>query len=84
MPSGIRPICKKLPINNAYWSAFRINRGKMLNINVKLEEPLKILKISSGSSPGVDMSIHVITLPFISRETVSLNGHFLTQDKHTE
>jgi hypothetical protein len=31
----------------------------MLNINVKSEEPLKILKTSGGSSPGVDMSIHV-------------------------
>jgi hypothetical protein len=35
----------------------------MLNINVKLEESLKISKTSSGSSPGVDMSIHVIKLP---------------------
>jgi hypothetical protein len=45
----------------------------MLNINVKSEEPLKILETSSGSSPGVDMSIHVIKLPYISRETVSLS-----------
>jgi hypothetical protein len=63
MPSGIRPICKKQPINHVYWSAFRINRGKVLNINVKLEEPLKIYKTSSGSSPGVDMSIYVIKSP---------------------
>jgi hypothetical protein len=39
-----------------------MNRGKMWNINVKSEEPLKILKTSSGSSPGVDMSIHVTKL----------------------
>jgi hypothetical protein len=34
----------------------------MLNIDVKSEEALTILKTSSGSSPGVDMSIHVIKL----------------------
>jgi hypothetical protein len=44
---------KKQPINNVYWSAFCIDRVKMLNINVKSEEPLKILKTISGSSPGV-------------------------------
>jgi hypothetical protein len=44
-------------MNNVYWSAFRINRGKMLNINVTSEEPLKVYKTSSGSSPCVDMSI---------------------------
>jgi hypothetical protein len=44
----------------------------MLNIDVKLEEPLTILKTSSGSSPGVDMSIRVTKLPYISRETVPL------------
>jgi hypothetical protein len=27
-----------------YWSVFRVNRSKMLNINVKSEEPLKIYK----------------------------------------
>ncbi len=43
--------------------AFLINHGKMLNINIKLEESLKMLKTSSGSSPGVDLSIHVIKLP---------------------
>ncbi len=43
--------------------AFHINHGKMLNINVKSEEPLKILRTSGGSSPGVDMSIHVTKLP---------------------
>jgi hypothetical protein len=47
----------------------------MLNINVKLEEPPNILKTSSNSSPGVDMSIHVIKLPWISRETVPLKRH---------
>jgi hypothetical protein len=35
----------------------------MLNIDVKSEEPLTILKTSSGSSPDVDMSVHVIKLP---------------------
>jgi hypothetical protein len=50
-------------MNNAYWSAFRINCGKMLNINVKSEGPLKIYKTSSGSSPGVDMSLYVIKSP---------------------
>jgi hypothetical protein len=30
----------------------------MLNIIVKWEEPPKIKKNSSGSSPGVDISIH--------------------------
>ncbi len=54
---------KKLLINNVYWSAFRINRGKMLNINVKLEESLIMLKTSRSSSPGVDLSIHVIKSP---------------------
>jgi hypothetical protein len=54
---------KKQLINNVYWSAFRINRVKRLNIDVKSEEPLTILKTSSGSSPGADMSIHVIKLP---------------------
>jgi hypothetical protein len=59
---------------NVYWSAFRINRIKMLNIDVKSEEPLTILKTSSSSSLGVDMSILVIKLPLISRETVPLNA----------
>jgi hypothetical protein len=35
----------------------------MLNINVKLEESPKILKTSSGNSPGIDMSINVTKLP---------------------
>jgi hypothetical protein len=46
----------------------------MLNINEKLKESLKILKTSSGSSPGIDMSTHLIKLPYISRETVPLNS----------
>jgi hypothetical protein len=29
---------KIAPINNIYWSAFSINRVKMLNINIKSEE----------------------------------------------
>jgi hypothetical protein len=36
---------KKAPINNIYWSAFSINRVKLLNINIKSEEVSKILKI---------------------------------------
>jgi hypothetical protein len=42
---------------------FALTGGKMLNINVKSEEPLKIYKTSSGSSPGADMSIYVIKSP---------------------
>jgi hypothetical protein len=49
----------------------------MLNINVKFEEPLKNLTTSSGSSPSIDMSIHVIKIPLISRETVPLSGFWL-------
>jgi hypothetical protein len=43
---------KIAPFNNIYWSAFRINRVKMLNINKILEYVLKICKIISGSPPG--------------------------------
>jgi hypothetical protein len=39
---------------------FALTAAKVLNINVKSEEPPKIYKTSSGSSPGVDMSISVI------------------------
>jgi hypothetical protein len=46
----------------------------MLNIIVKLEEPLTILKTSSGSSPGEDMSNHVIKSLYISHETVPLRS----------
>jgi hypothetical protein len=42
-------------INNIYWSAFSINRVKMLNINIKSEEVLKILKIIGGSPPDPDL-----------------------------
>ncbi len=38
---------------NVYWSAFGINRMKMLNNNIKSEEPLKIVKTISGSSLGL-------------------------------
>jgi hypothetical protein len=38
-----------------YWSAFCINRIKMLKINIKSEEPLKILKTINGSSLGLDL-----------------------------
>jgi hypothetical protein len=41
-------------INNIYWSAFSINRVKMLNINIKSEEVLKILKIIGGSPSDPD------------------------------
>jgi hypothetical protein len=37
------------------WSVFCINRIKMLNINIKLEEPLKILKTISNSFLGLDL-----------------------------
>jgi hypothetical protein len=42
-------------INNTYWSALSINRVKMLNINIKSEDVLKILKIISGSPPDPDL-----------------------------
>jgi hypothetical protein len=42
-------------INNTYWSAFSINCVKMLNINIKSEEVLTILKIISGSPPDPDL-----------------------------
>jgi hypothetical protein len=54
---------KVAPINNIYWSAFRINRIKMLNINIKLEEVLKIVTIISGSPPGTDISKQAKTGP---------------------
>jgi hypothetical protein len=46
---------KIAPINNTYWSAFSINRVKMLNINIKSEEVVKVLKIMSGSPPDSDL-----------------------------
>jgi hypothetical protein len=55
----------------------------MLNIDVKSEEPLTILKTSSGSSLGVDMSIHVIKLPLISRETVPLSSEIWQKCRHS-
>ncbi len=39
-------------INNINWSAFSINRVKMLNFIIKSEEVLKIIEIISGSPPG--------------------------------
>jgi hypothetical protein len=53
----------------------------MVNINVTLEEPLKVYKTSSGSSPCVDMSIYVIKSTLISRETVPLTGRKMFDDK---
>jgi hypothetical protein len=44
----------------------------MLNINKKLEEVLKILKIVSGSPPGPAFSKQAKTGPLLSGETVSL------------
>ncbi len=44
--------------NNVYWSYFRINRVKTLNINRKSLEPLKFLKTISGFSLGLDLSNH--------------------------
>jgi hypothetical protein len=46
---------KIAPINNISWSAFSINRVKMLNINIKLKEVLNILKIIGGSPPDPDL-----------------------------
>jgi hypothetical protein len=43
-------------LNNIYWSAFYINRVKMLNINLKSEEVLKVFKIISDSPSGLDLS----------------------------
>jgi hypothetical protein len=51
----IENFAKIAPINNIYWSAFSINRIKMLNINIKSDEVLKILKIISSSPPGPDL-----------------------------
>ncbi len=51
-----REYCAKItPINSTYWSAFSINRVKMLKTNINLEEVLKILKIISGSPPDPDL-----------------------------
>jgi hypothetical protein len=49
-------LAKIAPINNIYWNAFCINHVKMLIINIKSEEVLKIFKIVSGSPPGWDLS----------------------------
>jgi hypothetical protein len=46
---------KIAPINNIYWSAFSITRFEMLNIIIKSEEVLKIIKIIIGSPPGRDL-----------------------------
>jgi hypothetical protein len=46
---------KIAPINTTYWSAFSINRVKMLNVNIPSEEVLKILKSMSGSPPDPDL-----------------------------
>jgi hypothetical protein len=51
------------PINNIYWSAFSNNHVKMLNINIKSEEALKILKIISGSPPVPDLFKQAKTEP---------------------
>jgi hypothetical protein len=50
-------------MNNSSWSAFRINRIKMLNINIKSVEVLKFLKIVSGSHPGPAFSKQAKTGP---------------------
>jgi hypothetical protein len=47
---------KIAPINNIFLSASSINHIKMLNINIKSEEVMKILKIICGSPPGPDLS----------------------------
>jgi hypothetical protein len=50
----------------------------MLNINIKLEEVLKFLKIVSGSLPVPAFSKQAKTGPLISGETVPLNSEILT------
>jgi hypothetical protein len=54
---------KKTPINNIFLSAFSINRTKMLNINIKSDEVLKILKIICSSPPGPDLCKQAKTGP---------------------
>ncbi len=47
---------KIAPISNTSWSAFfSINRVKMLNINIKSEEVVKILQIMSGNPSDPDL-----------------------------
>ncbi len=48
----------------------------MFNINIKLEEPLKILKTISGSSLGLDLLNFAKEVPKISHETVPLKKQF--------
>ncbi len=40
-PECRKKFAKITPINNVYWSHFRINRVKMLIVNLKSLEPLK-------------------------------------------
>jgi hypothetical protein len=47
---------KMTPRNNVYWSYFRINRIKMLFVNLKSLKPLKFLKTISGFSLCLDLS----------------------------
>ncbi len=49
---------KRTPINYVYWSYFRINRIKILIVNLKSLEPLEFFKTISGFSLGLDLSSH--------------------------
>jgi hypothetical protein len=47
------------PINNVYWSYFRINHVKTLIVNLKLLESLIFFLTISGFSLGLDLSNHI-------------------------
>jgi hypothetical protein len=47
---------KSTPINYVNWSYFRINRVKLLIVNLKSLEPLEFFKTISGFSLGLDLS----------------------------
>jgi hypothetical protein len=52
----------------------------MLNINIKLEEPLKLLKTISGSSLGLDLLNFAKKVPSIPHETVPLSEDLANSD----
>jgi hypothetical protein len=52
----------------------------MLNINIKSEEPLKILKTISGSSLGLYLLNFAKEVPQISHETVPLKERLTRLD----
>jgi hypothetical protein len=63
---------KMTPINNVYWSYFRINHFKRLIVDLKSLEPPKFFLTISDFSLGLDLSSHNLKLPQTSRETVPL------------